>query len=451
MDNYKDTSTLIAIYEDAPPHYLIGVSTGSDAVGMYLTSNSSIPCGEDVFDDTPCTTSRVPITDLSSSPLDDVLVATFQRHSAAGYPQELLSVKPSDDVDSDVYISQSALYVRQIANIKWRILITSPGTQSTNDTIQKGSELFGAIITVAVVGFCGCTFFFVMFYRKRNERAVIYADWRFTCAFIFGCALLNASSLTLLGPNTETTCLLRMWSFHFFFDLALAPLFIKVYRMYRLVGMENIRRTTISNTQAAVWTIPIILIQVVILIISTFVDPPRPTEHIENRDGFVVESVVCESETIAMGAVRFVFEAGLVVAGCVLAYMTRNLNSDFGESKQLIFAMYNIALVGTVIVVVISLSDMDSNGNSILKAIGVFWGTLFSTAAFVLPRMVQVRHDSERERNHTRVSGVLSSDAFHPSGKEPSSRENGSQQLDAQDPISQTGLEAAIDPAISSI
>ena len=146
-----------------------------------------------------------------------------------------------------------------------------------------------------------------------------------------------------------------------------------------------------------------------------------------------------------MGAVRFDFEAGLVVAACVLAYMTRNLNSDFGESKQLIFAMYNIALVGTVIVVVISLSDMDSNGNSILKAIGVFWGTLISTAAFVLPRMVQVRHDSERERNHTRVSGVSSS------GKEPSSRENGSQQLDAPDPISQTGPEAAIDPAIYSV
>jgi uncharacterized membrane protein len=372
-----------------------------------LTSDNTIPCDDDARQTEECDTSRIPITDLAGvSPLNDLLLAAFETHLAAGYPEELLTVKASDDIDAEVYVSQSTYFGKEGANISWRIIIASPGAESTTDAITKGNSLFGPVCAIAALGFSSCAFFFFLFYKKRHERQVIYADWRFTCAFILGSALLNGSSFTLLGENTDATCLLRMWSFHFLLVLALAPLFIKVYRMYRLVGMADIRRTTIGNLQAASWTLPIILIQVVILLVFTFVDPPKQTEITENSDGVVLQRIVCESESNTHFIIQIVFEAGLILVGCVLAYMTRNLNSDFGESKQLIFAMYNIALVFTIIVIVVNIADIDSNGSKMLQAIGVFWGSVFSTAAFVVPRMIQIRQDNQIQQSGVRISGV---------------------------------------------
>jgi hypothetical protein len=199
-----------------------------------------------------------------------------------------------------------------------------------------------------------------------------------------------------------------MWTFHLFFAMTLAPLFVKIWRIRQLIGMSRIRRTTISNEQAAMHTMPMILGQAVILTIFTFVDPPKQTEIIENVDGVVLQRIVCDTDTDALFITELMFEAACVIVGCTLAYLTRNLNDEFGEAKQLIFAMYNIALIGVIVILVMQVADIDGNGRSILQAVGVFWATVFSTAAFVIPRLLQVHRDQRagRGRNRVVVSGI---------------------------------------------
>jgi hypothetical protein len=129
----------------------------------------------------------------------------------------------------------------------------------------------------------------------------------------------------------------------------------------------------------------------------------------------VVQRAVCEHETDAFLITVLIFEAGFVLVGCYLAYKTRNLGDDFGEATQLMFAMYNIAFVGVIIVLVVNVADMDRNGRSVLQAVGVWWGTVFSTAAFVLPRLAQVRQQRrEPGRSTVHVSG-LNEPSVHPS------------------------------------
>jgi hypothetical protein len=156
------------------------------------------------------------------------------------------------------------------------------------------------------------------------------------------------------------------------------------------------------------YTLPVIMAQAAILLTFTIVDPPKRTEVIENNNGMVVQRAVCEHETHAFLITVLIFEAGFVLAGCYLAYKTRNLDEDFGEAKQLMFAMYNIAFVGGIIVLVVNVADMDGNGQSVLQAVGVWWGTVFSTAAFVLPRLVQVRQ--RRNNSQQNASSALGSD-----------------------------------------
>jgi predicted small integral membrane protein len=411
VDSYGDTATSVVIYEDAEPNYLIGTSTGSHGAKKVLASDETQPCRENAFAAEECKAVRVKMSELSGHEIDTILVRAFEAQQKAGYPLELISVKAYDTVESSVFTSQSTLYERSGANLKWRVIVTSPAEQSTSDSITLGNTLFGVLCVIGGLGVVCCLAIFFLFYWKRTERAVIYADWRFTCAFILGCTVMNGSTFTLLGPNTDATCMLRMWSFHFCFVLALSPLFAKVWRMKKLVGETRIRRVSISHTQATSYALPIIAIQIAILSIFSIVDPPKQTEIIEDNDGVILQHLVCAHDTNAFFIVALIYEGALVLLGCILSYMTRNLDAKFGESKQLIFAMYNIAFIGVITILLITLLDVDPNGESMLQAIGVFWGTVFSSAIFVLPRMMQVRADVQ-----SRTSSLVPSTNIHITG-----------------------------------
>lgn len=91
-------------------------------------------------------------------------------------------------------------------------------------------------------------------------------------------------------------------------------------------------------------------------------------------------------------------QAFLIVVGCYLAYRTRDLDPRFGEAKQLGFAMYNIAFTGIVIVALLLVIDMTQRGILMLQTIGVLWGTIVSSFAFVLPRVIEVAANSGQHR-----------------------------------------------------
>jgi hypothetical protein len=436
IESYGNTTTAVVIYESQEPNYLIGTSTGSDTVTFVLDSDPTQPCPVQRGDGVPCSPVRIPVEGfVGESPFDTVLVNSALEHIRQGYPKNLLSVKGANG--EGFYVSQSTLYEQAGAELSWRVIIVAPGAVSDADQIVAGDELFWAVIVIGALGACACFAFLCGMYMHRTQKAVIFADWRFTCAFIFGCVLLNGSTFTLLGENTDTMCLLRMWSFHLCFAVALAPLFVKTWRIKTLVGRTHIQKQKISNIKAALYTLPMILGQAVILIIFTFVDPPQRTEVIENFNGQIQQSLVCETETNAFLITSLVCEAGFVLVGCVLAYSTRHMHEDFGESKQLIFAMYNVAFVGCMTVLITQVAEMDTAGQYAIQAIGVFWGTTLSAAAFVVPRLVQVqqmnRDGLSRRSSRFPSSGTLQhsnvhvsvSGLFHPSGISGVSRLSG--------------------------
>ena len=89
--------------------------------------------------------------------------------------------------------------------------------------------------------------------------------------------------------------------------------------------------------------------------------------------------------------------------GCVLAYKTRNLDPRFGEAKQLGFAMYNIAFTGIIIITISGVVPMDQVNKKMLQTVGVLWGTLFCSSAFVVPRLFEV---TKRKKPGTHANRV---------------------------------------------
>ena len=158
------------------------------------------------------------------------------------------------------------------------------------------------------------------------------------------------------------------------------------------------RRRTISHTQTFLIVLSIVLVQVIILLLFTFVDPRKQETEFLGDDMNASYKIVCKHKTNAFAIVQLIYWAFLILSGCVLSYMTRNMKEEFGESKQLILVMYNIAGVVLFIVLVSVLAIENLDALRIFVTVGVFWMTSFSTAVFVIPRLLRVR-EKRRDRN----------------------------------------------------
>ena len=396
VENFQgqdSTDESVIIFDAAEPHYLLATSTDQRAVKGVLKKDPSQPCPEDVDKISSCDEVQVPITEITGdSLLDPIVRRAFLKQKELDYPKELVGVQATDDPTSAAFLSQSSRFKRG-TELDWIVLVISPAARSSTDALTTDDGMFGVVCAIATFGFILCLAMSVSFLQQRTKRSVILSDWRFTSAFLLGCTALNLSGFSFLGENTDGTCLLRMWSFHLLFAVALSPLFVKVWRMYKLVGSRQRNPAVISNPKAAMLTLPIITIQVIILVAFTIADPPKPEKVFTIEGTEATHSVECQQNSPVFTIVVCVFECGLVIAGCVLSYLTRKLDSGIGESKELMFSMYNIAFIGIVIVVIGLLLDVDTVGQAVLGTMGIFWGTVFSAAAFVVPRLMRARNE----------------------------------------------------------
>eukprot|EP00581_Thalassiosira_minuscula_P033328 CAMPEP_0183786912 /NCGR_PEP_ID=MMETSP0739-20130205/67270_1 /TAXON_ID=385413 /ORGANISM="Thalassiosira miniscula, Strain CCMP1093" /LENGTH=521 /DNA_ID=CAMNT_0026030977 /DNA_START=457 /DNA_END=2022 /DNA_ORIENTATION=- len=386
--NYKGTNTVVAIFEQNEPHYMIASSTGSSSAKTVLAEDETKPCPKAEINSGFCKAIRIKASDLISSEneIDHIVSSAFLRQKEEGFPDaELVSTKTNEKML--LYATQSKPFSIEEASLDWTIMIMTPVETEGADQIVKGDTLFGALITVAVLGFVICAFLAGTILYYRNKREVIVSDWRFMTISVGGCALLNLSCLSFLGPNTDALCLTRMWLVHWFFVFALSFLFVKTYRVYKLLG-SGYSRVTITHAKAARLTLPLIALQTLILLIFTFVDPNKRNEIIENQGSNITHRYVCSHDTQAFFVVMLTYEGGLILVGCVLAFKTRNLCDEFNESKQIIFAMYDLAVIGSVLLIVSKAVATSQGAQRVLFAVGVFWTTCFASLVFVLPRLI---------------------------------------------------------------
>lgn len=99
------------------------------------------------------------------------------------------------------------------------------------------------------------------------------------------------------------------------------------------------------------------------------------------------------------------------------------MRDGFGEAKQLIISMYNIAFVGSVLLLAGNASGIHESAVKCFITAGVCWMTCFSSGVFVLPRLLQARRNSRVGMSRVVISGLnRSGDARSSFGRQPPPR-----------------------------
>ena len=218
---YNNTETMVMVVEKVEPNFIVAASTGKDPSKLVFRANESLACTlTDVEDiNRECHRVRIRVQEMakSDSDLDKIFALAFEAQRAASFPssEKYVKITVSDQVGGRGYTSQGGFFSTQ--NIEWHVIVIFPLSRDPSDSAGAGSAAFAIAIVLGVAGFVVTSLLGMIFYSHRRERAVINSDWRLTCLYLAGCALLNLSSLTMVGENTDFTCNLRAWTMNALF------------------------------------------------------------------------------------------------------------------------------------------------------------------------------------------------------------------------------------------
>ena len=147
--------------------------------------------------------------------------------------------------------------------------------------------------------------------------------------------------------------------------------------------------------QVWLYVLPIPLIEIFFLAVFSLVDSPKAKYTIVTTVP-PEQTILCamdNHETFKI--IQDVYSTIVIAIGCYLGYLVRNVEGEMNEVKSILFAMYNFAFIGIVFFSIRLGVDLNAADLDIVKAVCIFMVTVFSSAAFIVPKLISVKNDRE--------------------------------------------------------
>ena len=262
-------------------------------------------------------------------------------------------------------------------------------------------------LTLGSLGAFICSAVIVILILKRKEALIKASQVRISCGFVTGALLANIGTFAIVGGLSDAKCKLRFWALVLPMTMLLAFLFGKVYRVYIIfMAAQKLQRVKVTDRELLLKILAVILVQVVILLVWTFVEDPRVesvamSESVDPRyctgdDCFPTEEQCIENHNI-VGIFSIIYLAILVLVGCILSYQSRELPNCFSEAKYIMLAMYNVGLVAILIGIVVAVADLAVSAQTVLLTFAVFLTATASVLFVFVPKFIKILSASEEE------------------------------------------------------
>ncbi|XP_076469996.1 metabotropic glutamate receptor 7-like [Babylonia areolata] len=203
-----------------------------------------------------------------------------------------------------------------------------------------------ALQVAAVVGLMMTSVTAFTFCLYRGQRVIRSSSRELSGVMLGGLTASYLLVFPLLATPTPLSCYVTHVGFGLTFTLVYAPLLVKTHRIFRIfrAGRQSaaLPRCTSSASQLGITTV-LISVQMVIVTISTAVDPPSAVLHQPLTTQPRVERL-CLLPVSGLGA-SLAYHFLLVLLCTLLAFKTRRLPDNYNESRYIAFCVDTTLLV----------------------------------------------------------------------------------------------------------
>lgn len=269
----------------------------------------------------------------------------------------------------------------------------SAGTYYCLKAIRTSKATQIAITTVAacciVIGLVTLVWLIV----NRNRTAIRKSSTVFCILTTIGATIMFVAAIMWVYV-TDATCALRVWLLILGFVLCYGSIFVKEYRLWLIFDETDLMRTVrVTDSLLLKVVFGGLFIELLIAMIW-FIITPFLKRVVIDLNAEEIAYRCTSTVTPAFFWILFALNMGILIIGCILAFLARNVPANFNEAKQILFSIYNVTLV-SIIVVVLSLVFRDSpEATGLTVSIGLLFSSLITIGILFVPK---VRHVANKE------------------------------------------------------
>lgn len=260
----------------------------------------------------------------------------------------------------------------------------------------------------------------VLVYRTRKQRVIAYAQVEFLFLLLAGSLTLSIGALIMGLAPTNAFCVAQIWLVNIGYAFELVPLIVKVAALNRVVNAaRRLRRTKIRRTSLFGAVFIILIGFILFLTIWTILDPPHKTaeyelsdpplqddvevspEHTAEQVGEIIAGAPvawlhetnvnkfyhCQSDSNVWRSLAIGWQLVLLLSASVLAFQTRNVQSQFNESRALAMLIYShFVFVVLQIVVAFCLPAVSASVLARFQSIMISCDTFATLVIYFVPK-----------------------------------------------------------------
>ncbi|KAJ3177227.1 hypothetical protein HDU85_005938 [Gaertneriomyces sp. JEL0708] len=157
-----------------------------------------------------------------------------------------------------------------------------------------------------------------------------------------GLCLVFMSNILYGGMPSRAKCMAAPALLALGFAIAMGGLCVKNWRVYFIFSSRKLRKkSNTDNKRLLQFTAALIIPNIIILAVWGAVDPARP---VLLDAGTPKQYYVCSSKSQVPSAALIAYNGLILLVTAIFAFLNRNVNLKYNESKQLAIAAYNVLI-----------------------------------------------------------------------------------------------------------
>ncbi|KAJ3021793.1 hypothetical protein HKX48_007764 [Thoreauomyces humboldtii] len=225
-------------------------------------------------------------------------------------------------------------------------------------------------------------------YRSRFKPVIKRASWKSLMMVLFGLVLLNISPFLYIGTMTRSTCVAQPFILNMGFGLVFANLAAKNWRVFKIFNNPKMMARGLSDHHVLAFAAGIVGVEALLSLIWVCVSTPvETTIYIDT----VTIVRVCQSPNSkiqsVMTAISIAFNGILLALTTVLSFLTRNVTSEFNESKWIGISAYNIVAVCGLFLPLVYTAEFAAYAY-MFRAIAILIGTAVTETCIFAPKFL---------------------------------------------------------------
>lgn len=263
-----------------------------------------------------------------------------------------------------------------------------------------------------VLGLVIALAFSIYFFVNRNEKVIKKTSPLFSQLMLLGIVMCITSQIFWDVSQTTFTCVMKIWLLAIGFGLIMGNLLAKTYRIFKIFSNAKVTSLVIRDVDLLKFTIAVILLEILMLCLYTFpAGLPKPTV-IQSQSDSLLKYIECKVPSSFLQTAGIIMLLGvnflLVLAAVVIAYLTRNVDSAFNESRYIAYTVYVFLLV-TIILLPLYYTAGDSKSSVsrqfIIRTIAILVAMYFCLFALFMPKIILV-HKAKRAEKKLAKAGA---------------------------------------------